>query len=346
MHEPGRRPSGLIDSSAGSEPALMLRRADVERALSLEMAFESQVMAFMSLAQGEAVVAERKVFQSSVSAGSTLSHVARVASDAGVVANLVSVIEDNPRRGLPVVTGVVSVVDPVTGRLAALMDGTAITTLRTAAASAVAAATLARDPLRRLAVIGSGVQGRAHARAIAKARPLRQVRIYSRDAGRRERAVAELGAELETDVQAASSVLDAVRGADVVALCTNSVNPVLLGDWVEPGAVVISVGSSTAERREVDDQLLERAARIVVDHRATALEHGGPVIRAVQMGLLRPEQLVELGQVLVGEDPGRRDPAEVIFYNSVGIGVQDAAAAWVALQRARDLGLGSPIDLA
>jgi ornithine cyclodeaminase/alanine dehydrogenase-like protein (mu-crystallin family) len=345
MHEPGHRPLSLIGSPAGSEPALLLGRAEVERALSLEMAFESQVMAFMSLAEGEAVVAERKVFRSRSGAGYTVSHAARVTSDAGVVGKLVSVVEENPARGLPTVVGVVTVVDPHTGRLAALMEGTAITTLRTAAASAVAAATLAREPLRRLAVIGSGVQGRAHVRAIAKARQLRQVRVYSRAPEHREQAAADLGAELEIDVRAASSVEDAVRGADVVALCTHSANPVLLGDWVEPGAVVISVGSYSAERREVDDRLLERAARIVVDHRESARAHAGPVIRALEMGLLRPDQLVELGQVLVGEDPGRRDPAEVIFYNSVGIGVQDAAAAWVALQRARQLGLGTPIDL-
>jgi ornithine cyclodeaminase len=131
----------------------------------------------------------------------------------------------------------------------------------------------------------------------------------------------------------------------VVALCTHSPIPVLLGDWVEPGAVVISVGSSTADRREVDDRLLERAARIVVDHRETELRDGGPVLRAVDLGLVRPEQLVELGQVLVGEDPGRRDASEVLFYNSVGLGVQDAAAAWLALQRVREQGLGTPIDL-
>jgi ornithine cyclodeaminase/alanine dehydrogenase-like protein (mu-crystallin family) len=345
MHEPGHGPSGLINLSAGLVPALLLGAADVERALSLEMAFESQVMAFMSLAQGEAVVAERKVFESSISTGSTVVQAARIASDAGVVANLLSVVDDNSSRGLPSVVGAIVVVDPRTGRLAALMEGAAIVRLRTAAASAVAAATLAREAPRRLAVIGSGVQGRAHVRAIAKARPFRQVRIYSRTAEHRERAAAELGAELEIDVAATDGVEEAVRGADVVALCTSSVNPVLLGDWVEPGAVVISVGSSSAARREVDDQLLERVARIVVDERQTALENAGPVIRAVQLGLVRPDQLVELGQVLVGEDPGRRDPAEVIFYNSVGIAVQDAAAAWVTLHQARDLSLGTPLDL-
>jgi ornithine cyclodeaminase len=225
------------------------------------------------------------------------------------------------------------------------MDGAALIALRTAAASAVAAAALASEPVHRLAVIGSGVQARAHARAIAKALPIRQVRVYSRRLEGRESAAADLAGVLELDVGAAGSVEDAVRGADVVALCTHSATPVLLGDWVEPGAVVISVGSNTPDRREVDDILLERAARIVVDQRETAVRQGGPVIRALELGAVRPDQLVELGRVLVGEDPGRVDPGQVLFYNSVGLGVQDAAAAWVALHRAREIGLGRRLDL-
>lgn len=343
MYEPDRRPPGVIELPAVARQPLLVGARDLREALTLELAFESQVMAFLSLAQGESTLLRKVTFTGG--GVETISYLGRVSSEAAVVAKLVSIAEANPSRGLPMVNGVVTLIDPQTGRLAALMDGTTITTLRTAAASAVAAAALAREPARRLAVIGSGVQGRAHARAIAKAVPLRQVRIFSRDPDHRRDAVRELEPELDLDLAATTSVEEAVRGADVVALCTHSPTPVLLGDWVEPGAVVISVGSFTAARREVDDQLLERAARIVVDHRETALRNAGPVIRAVDLGLVRPEHLVELGQVLVGEDPGRRDAAEVIFYNSVGLGVQDAAAAWLTLQRVRELGLGKPLDL-
>lgn len=344
MYEPERRPPGVVDLPAQARQPLLVGARELRQVLTLEMAFESQVMAFIRLAGGDASLPRRVRFADRHGVETTW-HLGRTSADDAVVAKLVSVADANPVRGLPLVSGVVTVIDPETGMLAALMDGATITTLRTAAASTVAAAALAREPARRLAIIGSGVQGRAHARAIAHRVRLRQVRIYSRDSDHRRSAADELRSELDLDVAATTSVEEAVRGADVVALCTHSRTPVLLGEWVEPGAVVISVGSYAADRREVDDQLLERAGRIVVDHRETALRESGPVRRAVDLGLVRAEHLVELGQVLVGEDPGRRDAAEVIFYNSVGLGVQDAAAAWLALQRIRELKLGRPLDL-
>jgi ornithine cyclodeaminase/alanine dehydrogenase-like protein (mu-crystallin family) len=343
VHEPQRTSPDLVGLPAVARQPLLVGAEALGRALTLEMAFESQVMAFMSLAQGDATLPPRVRFTDG--GVETICHLGRIAPDAGVVVQLVSVAEGNLAWNLPMVNGTVAVIDPRTGLLAALMDGTTLTTLRTAAASAVAAAALGREPARRLAVIGSGVQGRAHARAIAKAVSLRQVRIYSRDADHLRDAVRELEPELGLDLAATTSVEEAARGADVVALCTHSPTPVLLGDWVEPGAVVISVGSFAPDRSEVDDVLLERAGRIVVDQREAEVRHAGPILRAIDLGLVRPEHLVELGQVLVGEDPGRRDAAEVIFYNSVGIGVQDAAAAWLALQRVRELGLGTPLDL-
>ena len=346
MGEPVPRDTDLITLPSGpSQHPLLLGPAEMRQVLSLEAAFESQVMAFMSLAGGEAVAPDRLTFPATEAAALAIVNASRLAADAGIVASLTSVIEGNPAGGLPLVVGVVAVVDPQTGLLAALMDGATLVALRTAAASAVAAAALAREPVHRLAVVGSGVQGRAHAMAIAKALPIREVRVYSRRVEGRESAAADLAAALDLDVAAAGSVEEAVRGADVVALCTHSSTPVLLGDWVEAGAVVISVGSNTPERREVDDILLERAGRIVVDQLEGGVRQGGPIIRALELGAVRRDQLVELGRVLVGEDPGRVDPDQVLFYNSVGVGVQDAAAAWVALHRARELGLGRPLDL-
>lgn len=327
------------------QPAITLGPAEVERALSLEAAFESQVMAFMSLATGEAVVPDPITIEALGPAPETIYSAARVTPDAGVVAKLVSVVERNPRRGLPLVVGVAAVLDPRTGMLAALIDAGSLTTLRTAAASAVAAASLAPDPARRLAVVGAGVQGRAHAMAIARALPIRQVRIHSRTPERRCELAAELAEDLDIEVAPAETIEEAVQGADVVALCTHSATPILLGEWVEPGAVVISVGSNMPDRREVDDTFLERTGRFVVDQREAAMAQGGPIIRALELGLCRPDQLVELGKVLIGEDPGRLDPAQVIFYNPVGIAVQDAAAAWVALHRARELGVGQALHL-
>jgi ornithine cyclodeaminase len=144
---------------------------------------------------------------------------------------------------------------------------------------------------------------------------------------------------------AAGSVAEAVAGADVVAACTASPSPLVEADQLAPGATVISIGSITPDRSEVGLSVLAAAGLVVVDHRPAAIDHAGPVIQARAAGLLGENDLVELGQVAAGRHPGRQRPDELIFYNSLGLGVQDAAAAWAILGRARELGAGRRVPL-
>jgi ornithine cyclodeaminase/alanine dehydrogenase-like protein (mu-crystallin family) len=175
------------------------------------------------------------------------------------------------------------------------------------------------------------VQARAHVRAIARVRELREVRIYSRDAARREAAAAELAAELGLSVRAVASPEEAVREAPLIAACTLSAEPVVPTGAVAAGATVISVGSFEHHRCEVDAELIQRAGAVVVDEVATAAKHAGPIAQALERSDIAREQLRALGAVLVGAEPGRGSAGEVIFYNSVGLGVQDAAAAHAVL---------------
>src|SRR5437764_940081 len=168
----------IVHEPAGGEP-LLLGTSDVERALTLDVAFASQREAFLSLARGEAVSPDKLTLPGAPGTAWTLCYAARTAPEGGVVVKVVGVAEHNPARGLPMVNGVVLATDAATGRLAAIMDGTSITTLRTASASAVAVAALATDNAAELAVIGSGVQAVAHVHAIARVRPLRLVRLWS-----------------------------------------------------------------------------------------------------------------------------------------------------------------------
>jgi ornithine cyclodeaminase len=314
---------------------LRLSHADVEKLLDLDAAAESQRAAFSALWRGAvdtpAKIMHRSRFDDSV----VFAYLARIAPDTGAVAKIGSVNPGNATAGLPSVNATVIALDPVTGVPVAMLDGTAVTTVRTAAGSAVAVDALAVADADGLGLIGSGTQARAHARAIARARPLRRVSIWSPSRENRERAAADLSTELGIGVRPVSSAQEAVDGMAIVTTCTISREPVLRGAWLAPGCTVVSVGSFEPDRAEVDAEVIRRAATVVVDDVATAVGHAGPVVTALADGMLAAEDLVPLGAVLAGDRVGRTTASDVVFYNSVGLGVQDAAAAWAVIRAAR-----------
>ncbi|PKW17694.1 ornithine cyclodeaminase family protein [Saccharopolyspora spinosa] len=303
--------------------------ADVTAALDLDTAIASQRVAFESLGRGEAQLAEKVAVRTGND--TTLCYLSRLSPRHGAVSKLVAIHPGNADRGLPAISATVLVLDPATGQLVATMQAAALTEIRTAAGSAVAADALALPDADELAILGSGVQARAHARAIVRVRKLREVRIHGRDAARREAAAAELAAELGIPVRAVASAEEAVRGAPLIAACTLSTEPVVPTDAVAAGATVISVGSFEHHRCEVDAELIRRAGAVVVDEVDAAATHAGPIVRALERSDIERAQLRALGAVLLGEAPGRAERGEVVFYNSVGLGVQDAAAAHAVL---------------
>jgi ornithine cyclodeaminase/alanine dehydrogenase-like protein (mu-crystallin family) len=323
---------------------LVLSASDVTSLFDLDAAIESQRVAFRELGLGHAQLPARLVFDGPDESAS-FCYAARVSDDTGSVCKFGSVVPDNAERGLPTVSAVVTALDPVTGQPTAILDGTTVTTIRTSAASAVAAEHLANPESAELAVLGAGVQAEAHVRALAKVLPLRRVRIWNRDGDRARALVGELSQGFEFDLQACASTEEAVTGADVVACCTNSPTPVLQPAWLKSGATVISVGSYAADRCEVPIELLSTVDAVVVDDVPTALEHAGPVVAAVAAGILAAGDLVALGAVVAGRAVGRRRPDDIVYYNSVGIGVQDAAAAWSIIAAARARGVGRTISL-
>ncbi|HEX4252940.1 MAG TPA: ornithine cyclodeaminase family protein [Pseudonocardia sp.] len=319
---------------------IMLSDADVAELLDLDAAIAAQRKAFEALGNGTAHLAEKVALPNPGDGSVTLCYLSRLSPAHGSVCKLVDVHPGNAELGLPTVTATVLVLDARTGQLAAMLPAGELTVLRTAAASAVAADALAGPDADGLAVLGSGRQAMAHVRALHRVRPLREVRIWSPDAGRRAAAASALAEELGIGVAAAPTAAAAVAGAPLVATCTLSEAPVLAASQLAPGATVLSVGSFEPHRCEVGADVV-RAARVVVDDVATALRHAGPVMRGVADGTLDPAELVSLGDVLVGRAAGRSDPEQLVFYNSVGLGVQDAAAALQVLAaRAASLGAG------
>jgi ornithine cyclodeaminase len=318
-----------------TDDVLFLSGEQVTRLLDADTAIASQRAAFTALGSGAADLPAKIMHPSRFDDSVVFAYVSRLSADSGAVAKFGSVNPGNAAAGLPTIHAVVSVLDPVTGRLAAVMDGTAVTTLRTAAASAVAVDALATPDSTDLAVLGSGTQARAHVRAISRVRDLKSVRLWSPTPGHRTRAAGTL-ADLGLPVEAVGSAEEAVTGASLVAACTLSTTPVVRGEWLAPGCTVVSVGSFEPSRREVDTEVLRRAVlsgAVVVDDPATAADHAGPVVDALGTGLLT--ELVGLGDVLTGRAVARTDPGDIVYYNSVGLGIQDAAAAWAVVRAAK-----------
>lgn len=243
------------------------------------------------------------------------------------------------------ISALITVLDPATGMPVALLDGAAVTTRRTAAGSAVAADLLARHDASRLGVVGSGVQAIAHVRALTRVRDLTEIRVWSPNAANRQAASAQLREELGLGVRAVGTAEEAVRHTDIVAACTNSREPVVRGEWLRPGCTVITVGSFQPDRCELDWDTLTRSHPVVVDDMATCAEHSGAVVAGLASGDVEETELVGLGDVASGGVAGRTSDSDVVAYVSVGLGIQDAAAAEAIVDRAREAGKGRVIQL-
>jgi alanine dehydrogenase len=266
----------------------------------------------------------------------------------GLAAKLVSVFPGNATKGLATHLGVVIVFDPDTGQPVALLDGTSITTARTAAGSALAADLLARPDARTLAILGTGVQARAHAYAMIRVRPIRRVRVAGRDAQRAASLAADLRAVLALDVEASDSYAEACEDADIVCAATHSPTPVIRREFLRPGVHVTSVGYNTAGR-EIDSATVADALVVVESRdavRAPPPSGSNDLRMPADEGLIGPDHIhAEVGELLAGSRPGRTSADQITLYKSVGIAAQDVAAANLVLTAARAAGLGVEVDV-
>jgi ornithine cyclodeaminase len=249
-------------------------------------------------------------------------------ANAAFGAKLISVFHDNFAKGIQSHQGLVILFDPETGAPVCVVHAGEITAIRTAAASAVATAVLARRDARRLAILGYGEQAVTHARAIGKVREIESVRVWGRSRERAQAFAERMQAELGVPMSSAASVEDAVGDADIICTVTAAVEPILKGAWVRPGTHVNVVGSGFAGPVEVDNDLVVRS-RFIADSREGVLQQGAEFLRAKQAGLVGDDHIVaEIGQVLAGKIEGRRSAEEITVYKSLGHVVQDLASAW------------------
>jgi ornithine cyclodeaminase len=255
----------------------------------------------------------------------------------------VCVFPGNPARGLDAHQGAVLLFDGETGELRAALNASAITAVRTAAVSAVATRLLAREKTRELAILGAGVQARSHLQAMAVVRTFEVARIWSRTAEHAQALVAETDAPFRIEV--ATSAEGAVRGADVVCTTTSSREPVLSRAWLRDGAHVNAVGSSIPTTRELDTETMAAAA-LFVDRRESTINEAGDFLFAQREGAIGPDHIrAELGEVLAGTAEGRTSPDELTVFKSLGLAVEDLAAAEHLYRWAQETDTGTEVDL-
>ncbi|MFE1593054.1 ornithine cyclodeaminase family protein [Nocardia sp. NPDC058705] len=268
------------------------------------------------------------------------------AESAGAAAvKLLADLPANRERGLPVQRSVIVVTSAADGSCEALIDGRLVTAVRTAAASAVATKYLSRQDSSVLGLIGAGNLAVEHTRAIAAVRELETVVVWSRTAATIDRfrtAISDLG----LDVRGLESPEAVTRAADVLCTLTPSREPIVHGSWFGDGLHVNAVGAPPrADHREVDGEAMSRSV-VVVDSVGTTLTKSGDTLLAIAEGSITQEAVgTELGEVIVGRAPGRRGDRDITLFNSVGIGLQDLAAARLLIDKARANGIGTEVDL-
>ncbi len=326
---------------------LVLNAEDVRRALPMQDAIEAMKQAFADLAAKRAEVPERIRLDVKPHDGVSLVMPAFVDGEQGqaLAVKVVSLFNRNLERGIARIQAAVVVLEPDTGRPQGLLEGATLTAIRTAAASGAATDLLARLESRTLAILGAGVQARAHLEAMCWVRPIQTVWIYSRTPSKVETLIDEMagvGSILE-DLRMAASAKQAVERADIICATTTSIDPVFDNSDLKVGVHVNAVGSYQAEVCEVPAETVVRSL-VVVDSRDAAWSEAGDLIQPLQAGLIDKEHIyAELGELVLATKPGRTSSEQVTFFKSVGVAVQDAVAARVALDRAQQHRLGQQL---
>ena len=312
---------------------LMLSESDVQRLLDPDALLDALAGEFRALSDG-AVTAPGRNQLTVADAGILLAMPAHRPGREATI-KLVTLFHGNTALGLPTHHALICLFDAQTGVPVCIMDGTYITALRTAGAAALATRLLARDDSPVLAIVGAGVQGQAHLRMLPRVRDFREIRVASH-----RFAQAEQLAALDPRARAVATIEEAVRGADVVCLCTSSATPVIYPDWLLPNAHVTSVGYSPPGG-ELDRAIVERG-RLFVE---TRLAFDPPPAGCAELAGLDPASGTEIGDVLLGRRAGRQSPSDLTVYKAMGHACEDMAAASLVYHRAKQEGAGITVPL-
>jgi ornithine cyclodeaminase/alanine dehydrogenase-like protein (mu-crystallin family) len=323
---------------------LIVNQREVAALLPMEECMAVMTDALRALGEGNALLPLRTIVRLPDGRSAFGAMPAYLGSPAAMGLKVVTVFPGNEGTRFDSHIGAVLLFDVEHGQLLAIMDASAVTAIRTAAVSGVATHLLARQGARTLALLGSGVQAMTHLEAMRLARPIERVRVWSRSAGRAAWFAARAAKRFGVDVDVAGSAQAAVEGADVICTVTSAREPVLKGEWLSPGAHVNAVGSSQPTARELDSEAVCRA-RLFVDRRESTLSEAGDFLVPKGEGAIGDDHIVgELGELLTGRVVGRRSAEEITLFKSLGLAIEDVAAAHHVHARALATGAGTRVE--
>ena len=327
---------------------LILTADEVRQALPMREAIEAMKRAYASLSNGKADAPLRTRLPIPPHNGLALFMPAYVQTEEteALAVKIVSIHPENPKRGLPYIHAAVLVLEAETGRAVALLEGGSLTAIRTGAGSGAAIDLLARNDSKTVAIFGAGVQGRTQLEAACVVRDIESAWVYDANRESAEKFVADMAGRgrVPRNLRAAESPAQAAEEADIVCTATTSTHPVFADADVKSGAHISAIGSYTPEMQEVPAETVTRA-KIVVDSRPATLAETGDLLKPMQAGLFDETHIhAELGEIVLGQKSGRTSESEITYFKSVGIAVQDAMAAQLALRNAEKMGLGQKVN--
>jgi len=324
---------------------IVVTQREVPSLLPMEACIDVMAEALKTTSRGEAVLPLRSMMWLPDRSG-LLGLMPAYLGDPRVMGlKVVSVFPGNHGTEYDSHQGLVLLFEVAHGALLAVIDATSITAIRTAAVSGAATRLLSREDASDLAILGSGVQARTHLEAMRAVRPLRRIRVWSRDPGHARAFAARESEGSGTAVETSATAREAVEGADLICTVTASRDPVLQGDWIRAGAHINAAGACFPTARELDTRAVVRS-RLYVDRRASALQEAGDVIMPRDEGAIGEDHIVgELGEALLGRVPGRRSKDEITLFKSLGIAVEDLAAAHFVYRAALERDSGAAIEL-
>jgi ornithine cyclodeaminase/alanine dehydrogenase-like protein (mu-crystallin family) len=316
-------------------PILILSEADVRQLLTMEMAIEAVEEGLRTLALNEA----QNVMRARTQTDNAMLHV--MSASAKLLGALGYKAYTTSKKGAQFHVGLF---DGKTGSLSAILQADYLGQMRTGAASAVATKLLARTDASAVGMFGAGKQARTQLLGVCKARKIKQIHVYSRTPERCKQFCAEMTSLCECPVEPAARPEDAARNKDIVITATTSHDPVLSGDWLADGTHLNVIGSNFISKAEIDVATIRRAKLITVDSKEQARIEAGDFHAASTSGAFKWSEIKELGQVLVGHHPGRSSPSDITIFKSLGLAIEDVAAAAKVFAKAKEKTLGKWIE--
>ena len=326
-------------------PALVLSQAEVRKLLPMDTCIGLMEEALMTLSRGDAVNPLRQGIRLPAKLGILGMMPGYMTQPHALGLKAVAVFPGNHGTEYDSHQGIVLLFDVDNGTPIAILDASEVTAIRTAGATGAATKLLAREDAHDLAILGTGVQAGTHVEAMCAVRDIDRVRVFSRNAERRERFARDAAKRFSVAVSAVDSAQAAVEDADIICTTTSAAEPILHGDWIASGCHINAVGSSIRTTRELDTAAVVRS-RLYVDRVESTINEAGDFLFPKQEGAVNDDHIVgEIGAILLGEIEGRKTAEEVTLFKSLGVAVEDLAAAHFVYHEAKREGLGTWVDL-